>query len=48
MRSRSARHAGESPAAAPFLDELKATIPIHPMMAATAEIIARIGSEEAG
>ena len=26
-----------------FLDELKATVPIHPVTAATAEIIARIG-----
>src|SRR5438093_248987 len=30
-----------------FLDELKATIPIHPVTEATAEIIARIGSEQA-
>jgi predicted nucleic acid-binding protein len=30
-----------------FLDELKATVPIHPISAATAEIIARIGGEQA-
>ncbi len=30
-----------------FLDELKATVPIHPVTGATAEIIARIGGEEA-
>ena len=30
-----------------FLDELKATVPIHPVTEATAEIIARIGGEEA-
>ena len=30
-----------------FLDELKATIPIHPMTAATAEIVARVGGEQA-
>jgi tRNA(fMet)-specific endonuclease VapC len=30
-----------------FLDELKATVPIHPVTAATAEIVARIGGEEA-
>jgi tRNA(fMet)-specific endonuclease VapC len=30
-----------------FLDELKATVPIHPVTQATAEIIARIGGEEA-
>lgn len=30
-----------------FLDELKATIPIHPITEATAEIIARIGGEQA-
>jgi tRNA(fMet)-specific endonuclease VapC len=30
-----------------FLDELKATVPIHPVTEATAEIIARIGAEEA-
>ena len=31
-----------------FLDELKATIPIHPVTEATAEIIARVGGEQAG
>ena len=31
-----------------FLDELKATIPIHPMTEITAEIVARIGGEQAG
>ena len=30
-----------------FLDELKATVPIHPVTDATAEIIARIGGEQA-
>jgi predicted nucleic acid-binding protein len=30
-----------------FLDELKATVPILPVTAATAEIIARIGAEQA-
>ena len=30
-----------------FLDELKRTIPIQPVTAATAEIIARIGAEQA-
>ncbi len=30
-----------------FLDELKATIPIHPVTGATAEIIARVGGEQA-
>jgi tRNA(fMet)-specific endonuclease VapC len=30
-----------------FLDDLKATIPIYPVTAATAEIIARIGGEQA-
>lgn len=30
-----------------FLDELKATVPIHPVTGATAEIIARIGGEQA-
>ena len=30
-----------------FLDELKAAVPIHPVTEATAEIIARIGGEEA-
>jgi hypothetical protein len=30
-----------------FLDELKATVPVHPVTEATAEIIARIGSEQA-
>jgi tRNA(fMet)-specific endonuclease VapC len=30
-----------------FLDELKATIPIHPVTESTAEIIARVGAEQA-
>jgi predicted nucleic acid-binding protein len=30
-----------------FLDELKATIPIHPVTEVTAEIVARIGGEQA-
>ena len=30
-----------------FLDELKATVPVHPVTEAAAEIIARIGSEQA-
>ncbi len=30
-----------------FLDELKATVPIHPVTEITAEIVARIGGEEA-
>ena len=30
-----------------FLDELKATVPVHPVTEATAEIIAQIGSEQA-
>lgn len=30
-----------------FLDELKATIPIYPVTAATAEIVARVGGEQA-
>jgi predicted nucleic acid-binding protein len=30
-----------------FLDELKATIPIHPFTDATAEIVARVGGEQA-
>src|ERR1051325_5903401 len=30
-----------------FLDELKATVPIHPFTEATAEIVARIGGEQA-
>ena len=30
-----------------FLDELKATVPIHPITEITAEIIARIGGEQA-
>ena len=30
-----------------FLDELKATIPIHPITETTAEIIARVGGEQA-
>jgi len=29
-----------------FLDELKATVPVHPVTEATAEIIAKIGSEK--
>jgi predicted nucleic acid-binding protein len=29
-----------------FLDELKATIPVHPVTEATAEIIARVGGEQ--
>ena len=29
-----------------FLDELKATVPIHPVTEATAEIIARMGGEQ--
>ena len=28
-----------------FLDELKATVPIHPVTEATAEIVARVGGE---
>jgi tRNA(fMet)-specific endonuclease VapC len=28
-----------------FLDELKATVPVHPVTEATAEIVARIGGE---
>jgi predicted nucleic acid-binding protein len=31
-----------------FLDDLKATVPIHPITEATAEIVARIGGEQAG
>lgn len=31
-----------------FLDELKAAVPIHPITEITAEIVARIGGEEAG
>jgi predicted nucleic acid-binding protein len=31
-----------------FLDELKATVPIHPITEATAEIAARVGGEQAG
>jgi predicted nucleic acid-binding protein len=31
-----------------FLDDLKATIPIHPLTSATAEIIARVGGEQGG
>ena len=31
-----------------FRDELKATVPIHPITEATAEIAARIGGEQAG
>ena len=30
-----------------FLDELKATVPIHPVTEATAEIVARVGGEQA-
>jgi predicted nucleic acid-binding protein len=30
-----------------FLDELTATVPVHPVTDATAEIIARIGGEQA-
>ena len=30
-----------------FLDELKATIPVHPVSVVTAEIMARIGGEQA-
>ena len=30
-----------------FLDDLKATVPIHPVTAATAEIVARIGGGQA-
>jgi predicted nucleic acid-binding protein len=30
-----------------FLDELKAQVPVHPVTEATAEIIARIGGEQA-
>ena len=30
-----------------FLDELKATVPIHPVTESTAEIIARVGAEQA-
>jgi tRNA(fMet)-specific endonuclease VapC len=30
-----------------FLDELKAQVPVHPVTEATAEIIARIGAEQA-
>jgi len=30
-----------------FLDELKATVPIHPFTDATAEMVARIGGEQA-
>jgi predicted nucleic acid-binding protein len=31
-----------------FLDALKVTVPIHPVTEATAEIVARIGGEQAG
>jgi predicted nucleic acid-binding protein len=31
-----------------FLDELKATVPVHPVTKQTAEIIARVGGEQAG
>jgi predicted nucleic acid-binding protein len=30
-----------------FLDDLKATVPVHPVTDATAEIVARIGGEQA-
>jgi predicted nucleic acid-binding protein len=30
-----------------FLDELKATVPIHPVTESTAEIIASVGAEQA-
>jgi tRNA(fMet)-specific endonuclease VapC len=30
-----------------FLDDLKATVPIHPVTESTAEIIARVGAEQA-
>ena len=30
-----------------FLDELKATLPIHPITAGTAELVAKIGGEQA-
>ncbi|MGD0364189.1 MAG: PIN domain-containing protein [Bryobacteraceae bacterium] len=30
-----------------FLDELKATVPVHPITAATGEMIAKIGAEQA-
>ncbi|HXB67314.1 MAG TPA: PIN domain-containing protein [Candidatus Acidoferrales bacterium] len=30
-----------------FLDELKSTVPVYPVTAATAEIVARIGGEQA-
>ena len=30
-----------------FLDDLKATVPIYPVTAATAEIVARVGGEQA-
>ena len=30
-----------------FLDELKSTVPVHPVTEATAEIVARIGGEQA-
>ena len=30
-----------------FLDDLKATVPIHPITEATAEIVARVGGEQA-
>jgi tRNA(fMet)-specific endonuclease VapC len=29
-----------------FLDDLKATVPIHPITEATAEIVARVGGEQ--
>jgi predicted nucleic acid-binding protein len=31
-----------------FIDEMKAHVPIHPVTEATAEIIARVGGEQAG
>jgi predicted nucleic acid-binding protein len=30
-----------------FLDELKATVPVHPVTEVTAEIVARVGGEQA-
>ena len=46
-RHLSRRHAGKEPHAAQFLDELKAHVPIHSLTESTAEIIARIGAEQA-
>ncbi len=34
-------------AAGPFLDDLKATVPIYALTGSTAEIVARIGGEQA-